>query len=111
MKLVNLNKHPIHYRARDGAIVELPKCTNPVSCDNKQEKIDEVDGVDVFSNSFGEVKNLPGPVKGTIYVTNLVIVQALKGSRVDVVAPDWSENGGGVRDKDGKPLYCVRWIR
>lgn len=42
---------------------------------------------DICEVIFGEVTGLPEPKEGTIYIVSGLVLQALKGSRPDVVAP------------------------
>ena len=44
--------------------------------------------VRVVRQTTGEVTGLPSPVPGTIYIVSGMVLEALGGSRQDVVAPD-----------------------
>jgi len=59
-----------------------------------------IGGIKMFKTVYGEVVDLPEPVKNTIYiVSSMVGAIAL---RSDVVAPS-----ALVRDEGGKPIGCL----
>jgi len=64
-------------------------------------KIGEYNGIPVFKTVFGGVEGLPAPERGVIYIVSTLVLQALKGKRNDVVAPDTSPQSA-VRDESGK---------
>lgn len=52
------------------------------------------------SNADGETLTFPEPQDGTVYITSLVVAQAVR--RRDVLSP-----GPLVRDDDGYPIGCL----
>lgn len=62
------------------------------------------------TKSYGAIEGLPEPAEGTLYVVSLVVLQALKGSRPDVYAPD-SGPESAVRDSFGKILGVQRLMQ
>ena len=55
------------------------------------------------------VEGLPEPIDGgTLYIVSVVVLTALKGSRVDVVCPDTGKTA--VRDAEGKIQAVRQWI-
>lgn len=54
--------------------------------------------------TYGEVSGLPNMVDGnTTYIVSLIVLQALHGSRPDVVAPGTGPEDGAVRYPAGHP--------
>lgn len=62
------------------------------------------DTVPVATISYGDVEGLPDQVAGTTYVVSLIVLQALHGSRPDVVAPGTGPEDGAVRYPAGHAL-------
>ena len=65
--------------------------------------------VPVVEATYGEVEGLPGPKRGVVYVVSSVVLEALKGQRDDVVAPDTGP-GSVCRDENGR-IIGVRFLR
>ena len=65
----------------------------------------EIDDVPAFIAEYGEVKNLPEPSEGKVYIVSGLVLAAVSG-RTDVVAP-----GDLVRDEAGKPVGCKGFKR
>jgi hypothetical protein len=59
-----------------------------------------VNGIDVLNTVYGDVVDLPDPVKDTFYIVSRLVKTAVP-SRTDVLCP-----GILVRDADGKPIGC-----
>mgnify|MGYP000913102359 CR=1 FL=1 len=55
-----------------------------------------IEGFPLVSRSYGDVTGLPDPIEGTTYVVSAMVLEALKGSRPDVVAPGDSVRVDGV---------------
>jgi hypothetical protein len=81
--------------------------------ETRATKIGEVEiyrhTVPVVSTEFGEVKNLPDSQDGVIYVTSIIVVQAVRGLRDDVVAPDTGPSA--VRFADGPSKGQIKGVR
>jgi hypothetical protein len=65
--------------------------------------------VTIVRTEFGEVKNLPEPQVGTICVVSIIVAQAVRGQRYDVVAPDTGPTA--VRFTDGPQKGQVKGVR
>ena len=96
--LVNLTPHPVIIV--DGPT--LPKCDNPPRLAETSQAAGEHDGVPVVRKSFdiGGCE-LPPPVDGTRYVVPLLIAQAFRGVRNDLLVPN-----DPVRDDSGRIVGC-----
>jgi hypothetical protein len=74
------------------------------------EVVGEVNGIEVVKSTFGSVTGLPEPAEDTIYIVSLLVLQALKGQRTDVVGPDTGPESA-VRDADGRIVGVKRFQR
>lgn len=73
------------------------------------EKIDTVDGIDIFSTVYGDVTDLPEPVDGVLYIVSLMVLQAAK-NRTDLVAPS-TGHPNVVRTTIGHILSVPGFVR
>lgn len=73
-----------------------------------------VDGTDhmveVVGYEYGHVTTMPEPVPGVYYIVSYAVLQALKGTRSDVVSPDTSP-GSVVRPDGSQKVIGVRQLR
>jgi len=101
MKKINLTPHPIVFMDEGGNIIEEVNPFGVVArASQREEKIGEIDGLPVYKMEFGEVKNLPEPSEGTIYIVSLATAQACP-ERKDVFIP-----AHPVRDEQGRIIGC-----
>lgn len=103
MSFVNLTPHTIN--VVDGAgdeIVAIPSCGLVARVATRTDVVAVVDGIEIFSTTFGDVVGLPAPVQGvTLIVSGLVAGHPDVRGRSDVVSP-----GALVRGPDGQPRGC-----
>ena len=115
MSLVNLTPHVLVVYDEDGEkeLARIPVAGEAARVETRATKIGEVeiDGVSipVVSTEFGEVKNLPDPKDGVTYVTSIIVAQAIRGLRDDVVAPDTGPTA--VRFADGPNKGQIKGVR
>ena len=62
--------------------------------------VDVVNGIDILDTTFGDVVDLPAPVKGTMFIVSRLVKSAVP-NRTDCVTP-----GALVRDEDGNIIGC-----
>lgn len=96
MNLVNLTDHDIIVNNDKGELITIPVSGTTVRVDEIRESFTTDDGIMFTSKRFGDVLNLPEPKPGTVYIVSSKVVEALRGKRGDVVAPD-----NLVRDNNG----------
>jgi hypothetical protein len=103
MKIINLTPHTINETTTSSEY----KASGIVARLNSQVKaVKEVNGIPIYSKQFGEVENLPAPVKGTYYiVSGLMLDHAKRMGRVDLLAP-----GELVRNEQGQPVGCKGFV-
>ena len=82
-------------------IAQFPPNDTVARVQTKRVKVSEIDGIPVYRTFFGEVENLPAPEKDTIYIVSILVLQAVKGKRTDVICPDTTPPSA-VRDSQGK---------
>ncbi len=108
-KLVNLTPHALVVYDESGktplATLEVAGKMARVKTLALDDGVVEIDGrtVPVVATTFGEVEDLPDPKPDTTYVVSILVVQALRGRRSDVVAPDTGP-ASVVRDGAGQIL-------
>lgn len=67
--------------------------------------------VPVVLRSYAAILDLPEPVENTLYIVSLPVLQALGGTRGDVVCPDSGPGRwGAVRDEKGQILGVRRFV-
>ncbi len=109
-KLVNLTPHEINIISEEGIELRLPPSGEVARATSSTEEVGEVNGIKVVKSTFGSVTGLPEPVEDTIYIVSMLVLQALKGARTDVVGPDTGPESA-VRDADGKIIGVKRFQR
>lgn len=100
--LVNLTPHPIDIL--DGSsgepITSIPQSGSVARVGTERAIIGEVEGIDIYKTTFGEVQDLPEPIEGTYYIVSALVMSALP-DRADLLSP-----GELVRDEDGRVIGC-----
>lgn len=114
MKFVNLTKRPIHLLNEDGKeVMNIPVGGLEAKALIKLKVLDRVnwaekDQLDIVTYEYESVRGLPPCIEGVLYIVSYAVLQALNGSRVDVIAPDTSP-GSIVRDSGQKVLGVKRF--
>lgn len=114
-KMVNLTPHELVLMDESGEneVARIPVAGEAARVETRatQTGTVEIDGVSVpiVSTEFGEVKNLPDPQDGTTYVVSIIVVQAVRGLRDDVVAPDTGPSA--FRFTDGPQKGQIKGVR
>ena len=119
-EVVNLTPHPITLAGNSlvgSCELTLPACKEParVEMEEKQTDIkvfygrciedgaDDLFAMPVMRVTKGEVKGLPDPSKGTVYIVSSMVAERVK--RKDVFSP-----GHLVRDEQGRVTGCKALI-
>jgi len=103
VKFVNLTPHEIVIFDNEGknVIKRIPPLGQVARVSVKRTKVAEIDDIPVFRTEYGEVEGLPEPKEDTVYIVSILVLQALRGKRKDVVAPDTSP-ASVIRDSQGR---------
>lgn len=64
----------------------------------------------VCEQVFGEIQDLPAPADDTVYIVSGLVLGALKGTRLDVVAPA-TGHPGVVRNDKGQIASVPGFVR
>ena len=107
MKLVNLTPHKLNI-VTDNGNIEIEPSGTIARVKPTTVRIGTVNGIDVVKTTFGEVEGLPSPEKDTVYIVSTLVLNALKGSRPDVVAPDTGPESA-IRDESGRIVGIRRF--
>ena len=86
--VINATPHSISLADEAGNIVAgFAPSGIDARCVTTSEVVGELAGFPVKRTAFGEVQGLPEKQEGTVYIVSLLVAQALKGVRDDVVSP------------------------
>ena len=103
MKLINLTKHPLTLHDTQGALVEVPPDPRHIGVEALGEHRTVEDGQGhAFSlnvRRVTDVKKMPDPEDGTLYVVPPEVAMALQEHREDVAFP---AEEAQVRGADGR---------
>lgn len=110
MRIINLTPHQVTVRTESGDRVFEPSGqVARVAVTSVQT--DEIDGIPVFEQTFGDIEGLPDPEEGTIYLVSMMVRQAAQEQgRTDVVSPDTSPQGA-IRNEQGQIVAVRGFVR
>lgn len=110
MNIVNLTPHQVTVRTESGDRVFEPSGqVARVAVTSVQT--DEIDGIPVVSQTYGQIEGLPEPQEGTIFIVSMVVRQAAQEKgRTDVVSPDTSPQGA-IRNEQGQIVAVRGFVR
>lgn len=102
MRLVNLTKRPLTLYDTEGALVEIPPDPRHIGVASLGEHYTVENGAGhAFSlnvRRVSEIKKMPEPEEGTVYVVPVEVAMVLQEEREDVAFP---AEAAQVRDGDG----------
>ena len=101
MKFVNLTPHTINIFNSDKQPVMTVLSSGHARCSVNKTETGNIDGVQLFETTFGEVEGLPPAEDDTILIVSLLTRQALP-ERDDLYSP-----GELLRDENGQPVGCI----
>lgn len=97
------NFHDINVIMSDGSVrtyVRQSKDFPMPRCTQSQEVVDEIDGVEITRQKFGEVYDLPPYEEGVFWIVSRLVAEAAKG-RKDLLVP-----GPQIKGEDGVVVGC-----
>jgi hypothetical protein len=97
--LVNLTPHVINVMHADGSIQNISS-SGLARCAEQRNIVGNIDGIDLYAVSYGEVSGLPEQTEDTYFIVSMPVRLALPW-RLDLLSP-----GELVRDSEGKPIGC-----
>lgn len=98
--IINLTPHPINIMDEKGVYNTIVPTLPSARCFTKSVEAGFHDGVPLTRKEYGEVKDLPEPVYGTVYIVSMLVRQR-SPARLDLTSP-----GTIVRDSEGKIIGC-----
>lgn len=115
MKIINLTPHEVTLVGENNKVIGRFAPTGQIARVKtiaKEVGRVEMNGhsVPIVSTEFGKVENLPEPEGDTLYVVSLIVAQAVRGLRDDVVAPDTGPESV-VRNSQGQIKGVRRFTR
>ena len=102
MQFVNLTPHALNVHDIENNVFVFPPSGEVARVSSTTSIVDVIDGIEISEVTFGEVVNLPEPVKDVRFIVSGLVLSALKGTRADVLAP-----GELVRNESGQPIGCM----
>lgn len=100
-EIINLTPHTINVCDDNGDITTSYPSTGVARVDTNEVVTGSIDDVNVVETEYQGVTGLPEPKDNTVYVVSILVLQALNGTRSDVVAPNTSPKSC-VRDDKGQ---------
>jgi len=108
--IVNLTPHTVTVRLESGDRVFEPS-GQVARVTVSSVQTDEIDGIPVVVQSFGQIEGLPEPQEGTIFIVSAVVRQAAQAQgRTDVVSPDTSPQSA-IRNEQGQIVAVRGFVR
>lgn len=104
--IVIINATPHDIKLNNGKIFETSGIIARVS--SELVETDEIDGVPVFSQNFGEITGLPEEKFGTIYIVSAMVLAA--SNRNDLIAPATSHKDV-VRNENGQIISVPGFVK
>jgi len=108
-KYVNLTPHKLVIYDKGGENIkyEIEPSGTVARVKVEQEYCGMAGDVEVYKTRYGAVEGLPKPKPATYYIVSNIVLQALKGVRKDIVAPDTSN---AIRDENGRIIGIKQFI-
>ncbi len=103
IKFVNLTSNTIQVFGKDleNPILRVERGGEPAYCPHVTVYKEELGGVPLFGQEYGETVGIPDPVPGTIYIVSQIAAQYAPPDRDDVVYPT-----NLVVDQNGSVVGC-----
>jgi len=101
MEIINLTPHAVIVYDADEIIQTFEPHGIVTRLDEAKEFITTINGVKIFKKKYAIARNLPDPKIGTLYLVSSQIVDSLRQTRNDLIAPD-----DFVRNDNGNIIGC-----
>ena len=98
MQIKNLTPHMLNIIAADGTVVNIEPSGVVPRVSSSQEIVEEINGISIFHEVFGDVIDLPQPEEGVVLVVSRLVASAVKG-RNDILVP-----GNLLRNEQGQVI-------
>ena len=99
LEFVNLTHRKITLLGGAGEVLfDVMPSGNEATCTTELVDLSHVNGVPVVTYDYLDVRGIPQPKHGVVYLVSFAVLQALNGKRSDVMSPDTSP-GSVVRHR------------
>lgn len=78
MQIRNLTPHMLNIVSADGTVVNIEPSGTVPRVASFQEIVEEINGISVFHEVFGDVVDLPQPEEGVVFVVSRLVASAVK---------------------------------
>lgn len=102
---VNLTPHAINIFDGDTEVLTIAPSGTVARCTQKDELHEEINGVKIFKQVFGEVVDLPEPQENVFFIVSRLVASAA-ANRTDLLVP-----GALKRNDQGQPVGCIGLAR
>lgn len=96
-RFVNLCSHSIEVKDMYGKVRTFDPSGDECRVGTHPKDVTYHDGVEIFTEVYGDVENLPAAKEGVMYIVSAKVTNALNGSRKDVVSPGRQVNFTGSK--------------
>lgn len=100
VNLINLTPHALHVKLKNDETLVIPADGRVARVSTTQKEIDELNNIAIYETEYGEVVDLPEPVKNTFYIVSKITQDACR-HRDDLLSP-----GNLIRDNEGNIVGC-----
>lgn len=108
VEIINCTPHKIVVISNE-VTTEYATSENVARVSTTQNVVGNINGIEIVETVQGEVEGLPQPKKNTFYIVSAMVLSALNGSRVDVIAPDTGSTA--IRNEKGQIIAVTRFTK
>jgi len=106
VKIINATPHDITVITEKGTTV-YPRSGIIARVETTQTLAVEINGIPLFQQEFGKVEGLPEPEFRVMYIVSGMVLQASKGVRDDLIAPNTAK---AVRNDKGEIIGVPSFV-
>lgn len=101
---INLTPHTINIMKNGKTVLEVEPSGEIARVSCQYEKSTEINEIEFYSASYGEVTGLPPEKRDVIYIVSGMVFEAVKKS--DLLRSGYACPGELVRNEKGQPIGC-----
>ena len=100
-KIINLTPHKVTIVNDDNTIKAEFESQCVARCSQQITLVGNVNGINITSTVFGDVTDLPNEKPNTFFIVSILVLNACKGTRSDLLVPNEL-----IRDDNGNIIGC-----
>lgn len=106
-KFINLTRHSIVLRLPNNEDVVFPPSGQICEVAVKQVQTNEINGIQIMSNSYGDIEGIPPAEYNTFLIVNEMVISKMAYCGNNIIAPDYRT----AIIEDGQVKAITRFIR